>query len=136
MSRQSEQDAGPGQFRPVAVPSTRRTLLFALEVVLCGRWGTPCTAERMVRDFQVHILSQPESVLAGARNCACLVVPHLDTHVGLRVSPRSIRDKTINIAAFHRPRFDAARDPLGRSCCDDWLVNRQRGANRPCATVP
>ena len=34
-----------------------------------------------------------------------------------------------------RPRH-AARDPLGRSCCDDWLVNRQRGANRPCATVP
>ena len=79
MARQSEQDAGPGQFRSVAVPSIRMTPLFALEVVLCGRWGTRCTAERMVRDFQVHISSQPESVLAGARNCACLAVPHPDT---------------------------------------------------------
>jgi hypothetical protein len=79
MARQSEQDVGPGQFRSVAVPSIRMTPLFALEVVLCGRWGTRCTAERMVRDFQVHISSQPESVLAGARNCACLVVPHPDT---------------------------------------------------------
>ena len=61
MARQSEQDAGPGQFRSVAVPSIRMTPLFALEVVLCGRWGTRCTAERMVRDFQVHILSQEES---------------------------------------------------------------------------
>ena len=104
MARQSEQDAGPGQFRSVAVPSIRMTPLFALEVVLCGRWGTRCTAERTVRDFQVHISSQPESVLAGARNCACLVVPHPDTSCRLRVSPRSIRDKTINIAAFHRSR--------------------------------
>jgi hypothetical protein len=40
MARQSEQDAGPGQFRFVAVPSIRMTPLFALEVVLCGRWGT------------------------------------------------------------------------------------------------
>jgi hypothetical protein len=79
MARQSEQYAGPGQFRPVAVPNTRTAPLFALEVVLCGRWGIRCTAERMVRDFQVHISSQPESVLAGARNCACLVVPNLDT---------------------------------------------------------
>ena len=60
MARQSEQ-ARPGQFRSVAVPSIRMTPLFALEVVLCGRWGTRCTAERMVRDFQVHILSQEES---------------------------------------------------------------------------
>jgi hypothetical protein len=33
-------------------------------------------------------------------------------HVGLRVSPRSIRDKTINIAAFHRSRFDPERGSL------------------------
>ena len=72
MARQPEQRAGPGQYRSVAIPSTRRTLLFALEVVLCGRWGTQCTAERMVRCFRVCIWSQLESAWAGTRNCALL----------------------------------------------------------------